>query len=64
MNAQRLVEQVVHRVAELVTHGTQAPPRTDRHPAEDRYEAPSGSSWTVEELTTLARESMVDEPED
>jgi hypothetical protein len=45
--------------------GQPAPPRAEAtDAAEDRYVAASGSSWTIAELTALARDCLVDEPED
>jgi hypothetical protein len=61
MNAQDLFEEVVHRAEQLVGHRQ---PRTGPDTDEDRYVAQSGSSWTVEELTALARESLVEDTDD
>ena len=61
MNAQDLFEGVVHRAERLVGHRQ---PRTVPDADDDRYVAQSGSSWTVEELTALARESLVEDPDD
>ncbi|MFN8517814.1 MAG: hypothetical protein U0667_00175 [Chloroflexota bacterium] len=61
MFAQQLFEDVVLRAAVLVSRRQ---PTTDVESDGDRYVAASGSSWTVEELVALARESLVDEPED
>jgi hypothetical protein len=61
MFGQHLFEDVMHRAVELVGHRQ---PLTDPAQDEGRYVALTGSSWTVEELTALARESLVDEPED
>jgi hypothetical protein len=40
--------------------------RALREPGEtrDRYVADSGASWTVEELRALARDVLLEEPED
>ena len=62
MNAQHLFVEVVQRAEHLIGRGRPLADDIDTH--EDRYVAQPGSTWTVEELTALARESLIGDPED